>query len=68
MNPFEIEMAFEYNDPQKYLVFFETVQIAILDTNNSEQWKYSQIRAAYCAAMSGMAKRLDELEKSNADD
>lgn len=68
MNPFEIEMAFEYNDPQKYLVFFETVQIAILDTNNSEQWKYSQIRAAYCAAMSGMAKRQDELEKANADD
>ena len=52
MNPFEIEMAFEYNDPQKYQVFFETVQIAILDTNNSEQWKYSQICAAYCAAMS----------------
>lgn len=24
MNPFEIEMAFEYNDPQKYQVFFET--------------------------------------------
>ena len=68
MNPFEIEMAFEYNDPQKYLVFFETVQIAIMDTNNSERWKYSQIRAAYCAAMSGMAKRLDELEKANADD
>ena len=68
MNPFEIEMAFEYNDPQKYQVFFETVQIAILDTNNSEQWKYSQIRAAYCAAMSGMAKRLDESEKANADD
>lgn len=68
MNPFEIEMAFEYNDPQKYQVFFETVQIAILDTNNSEQWKYSQIFAAYCAAMSGMAKRLDELEKANADD
>lgn len=40
MNPFEIEMAFEYNDPQKYQVFFETVQIAILDTNNSERWKY----------------------------
>lgn len=68
MNLFEIEMAFEYNDPQKYQVFFETVQIAILDTNNSEQWKYSQIRAAYCAAMSGMAKRQDELEKANADD
>ena len=68
MNPFEIEMAFEYNDPQKYQVFFETVQTAILDTNNSEQWKYSQIRAAYCAAMSGMAKRQDELEKANADD
>ena len=68
MNPFEIEMAFEYNGPQKYQVFFETVQIAILDTNNSEQWKYSQIRAAYCAAMSGMAKRQDELEKANADD
>lgn len=34
----------------------------------SEQWKYSQICAAYCAAMSGMAKRLDELEKANADD
>lgn len=56
MNPFEIEMAFEYNDPQKYLVFFETVQIAILDTNNSERWKYDQIFAAYRAAMSGMAK------------
>ena len=68
MNSFDIEMAFEYNDPQKYQVFFETVQIAILDTNNSEQWKYSQIRAAYCAAMSGMAKRQDELEKANADD
>jgi hypothetical protein len=67
MNSFDIEMAFEYNDPQKYQVFFETVQIAILDTNNSEQWKYSQIRAAYCAAMSGMAKRLDELEKANND-
>lgn len=67
MNPFEIEMAFEYNDPQKYQVFFETVQTAILDTNNSEQWKYSQIRAAYCAAMSGIAKRLDELEKANND-
>ena len=67
MNPFEIEMAFEYNDPQKYQVFFETVQIAILDTNNREQWKYSQICAAYCAAMSGMAKRLDELEKANND-
>lgn len=65
MNPFEIEMAFEYNDPQKYQVFFETVQIAILDTNNSEQWKYSQIRAAYCAAMIGMAKRLDEEETNN---
>ena len=65
MNPFEIEMAFEYNDPQKYQVFFETVQIAILDTNNSKQWKYSQIRAAYCAAMSGMAKRLDEEETNN---
>ena len=63
MNSFDIEMAFEYNDPQKYQVFFETVQIAILDTNNSEQWKYSQIRAAYC----GMAKRLDELEKANND-
>ena len=68
MNPFEIEMAFEYNDPQKYQVFFETVQIAILDKNNSDRWKYSQIRSAYCAAMSGMAKRLDELEKANADD
>lgn len=68
MNPFDIEMAFECNDPQKYQEFFETVQIAILDTNNSEQWKYSQIRAAYCAAMSGMAKRQDELEKANADD
>lgn len=45
--------------------FFETVQIAILDTNNSEQWKYSQICAAYCAAMSGMAKRLDEEETNN---
>lgn len=67
MNSFDIEMAFEYNDPQKYQVFFETVQIAILDTNNSEQWKYSQIRAAYCAEMSGMAKRLDELEKANND-
>ena len=67
MNSFDIEMAFEYNDPQKYQVFFETVQIAILDTNNSEQWKYSQLRAAYCAAMSGMAKRLDELEKANND-
>ena len=67
MNSFDIEMAFEYNDPQKYQVFFETVQIAILDTNNSEQWKYSQIRAAYCATMSGMAKRLDELEKANND-
>lgn len=65
MNPFEIEMAFEYNDPQKYQVFFETVQTAILDTNNSEQWKYSQIRAAYRAAMSGMAKRLDEEETNN---
>lgn len=68
MKPCEIEQAFESNDPQKYQVFFETVQIAILDTNNSKQWKYSQIRAAYCAAMSGMAKRLDELEKTNADD
>lgn len=68
MNPIEIEMAFECNDPQKYQVFFETVQIAILDTNNSEQWKYSKICAAYRAAMSGMAKRLDELEKANADD
>lgn len=67
MNPFEIEMAFEYNDPQKYLVFFETVQIAILDTNNSERWKYDQICAAYRAAMRGMAKRLDELEKANND-
>lgn len=67
MNSFDIEMAFKCNDPQKYQVFFETVQIAILDAN-SEQWKYSQIRAAYWAAMSGMAKRLDELEKSNADD
>lgn len=65
MNPFEIEMAFEYNDPQKYLVFFETVQIAILDTNNSERWKYDQIFAAYCAAMRGMAKRLDESDESN---
>lgn len=68
MNHSEIEMAFEYNDPQKYQVFFEAVQIAILDTNNSERWKYDQIFAAYCAAMRGMAKRLDELEKSNADD
>lgn len=67
MNPFEIEMAFEYNDPQKYQVFFETVQIAILDTNNSERWKYDQIFAAYCAAMNGMAKRLDESEKANND-
>ena len=67
MNPFEIEMAFEYNDPQKYQVFFETVQIAILDTNNSERWKYDQICAAYCAAMRGMAKRLDESEKANND-
>ena len=65
MNPFEIEMAFEYNDPQKYQVFFKTVQIAILDTNNSEQWKYSQICAAYRAAMIGMAKRLDEEETNN---
>lgn len=65
MNPVEIEMAFEYNDPQKYQEFFETVQLAILDTNNSEQWKYSQIRAAYCAAMSGMAKRLDEEGTNN---
>lgn len=68
MKPCEIEQAFNSNDPQKYQEFFETVQIAILDTNNSEQWKYNQICAAYCAAMSGMAKRLDELEKSNADD
>ena len=67
MNSFDIEMAFEYNDPQKYLVFFETVQIAILDTNNSERWKYDQIFAAYCAAMRGMAKRLDESEKANND-
>jgi hypothetical protein len=67
MNPFEIEMAFEYNDPQKYQVFFETVQIAILDTNNSERWKYDQICAAYRAAMSGMAKRPDESEKANND-
>ena len=67
MNPFEIEMAFECNDPQKYQVFFETVQIAILDTNNSEQWKYDQICTAYRAAMSGIAKRLDELEKANTD-
>ena len=67
MNPFEIEMAFEYNDPQKYQVFFETVQIAILDTSNSERWKYDQICAAYRAAMIGMAKRLDELEKANND-
>jgi hypothetical protein len=67
VNPFEIEMAFEYNDPQKYLVFFETVQIAILDTNNSERWKYDQIFAAYCAAMRGMAKRLDESDKANND-
>lgn len=65
MKPCEIEQAFESNDPQKYQVFFETVQIAILDTNNSEQWKYSQIRAAYCAAMSGMAKRLDEEGTNN---
>ena len=68
MNPFEIEMAFEYNDPQKYQVFFETVQIAVLGTNGREQGKYRQSFAAYCAAMSGMAKRLDELEKANADD
>ena len=46
MNPFEIEMAFEYNDPQNYQVFLETVQIAILDTNNREPRKYSQICAA----------------------
>lgn len=65
MNPFEIEMAFEYNDPQKYQVFFETVQIAILDTNNNGKWKYDQICAAYRAAMSGMAKRLDEEETNN---
>ena len=65
MNSFDIEMAFEYNDPKKYQVFFEAVQIAILDTNNSEQLKYSKICAAYRAAMSGMAKRLDELEESN---
>ena len=65
MNPFEIEMAFEYNAPQKYLVFFETVQIAILDTNNSERWKYDQICDAYRAAMSGIAKRLDEEETNN---
>lgn len=65
MNPFDIEMTFEYNDPQKYQEFFETVQLAILDTNNSEQWKYSQICAAYSAAMSGMAKRLDGLEEAN---
>lgn len=68
MNSFDIEMAFEYNDPKKYQVFFEAVQIAILDTNNSEQLKHSKICAAYRAAMSGMAKRLDELEKANADD
>lgn len=68
MKPCEIEQAFESNDPQKYQVFFETVQIAILDTNSSEQWKYNQIHAAYCAAMSGMAKRLDELEKANGED
>lgn len=67
MNSFDIEMAFECNDPQKYQVFFETVQIAILDTNNNEQLKYSKICAAYHAAMSGMAKRLDELEKANND-
>lgn len=65
MNPFEIEMAFEYNDPQKYQVFFEAVQIAILDTNNSEQLKHSKICDAYRAAMSGMAKRLDESDESN---
>lgn len=65
MNPFEIEMAFEYNDPQKYQVFFETVQIAILDTSNNEQFKYSKICAAYRAAMRGMAKRLDEEETNN---
>ena len=29
------------------------------------RWKYSQICAAYCAAMSGMAKRLDEEETNN---
>lgn len=67
MNPFEIEMAFEYNDPQKYQEFFKTVQIAILDTNNNGKWKYDQICAAYRAAMSGIAKRLDELEKANND-
>lgn len=65
MNHFEIEMAFEYNDPQKYQVFFEAVQIAILDTNNNEQFKYSKICDAYRAAMSGMAKRLDEEETNN---
>ena len=63
MNPFEIEMAFEYDDPKKYQVFFETVQIAILDTNNRERWKYDQICAAYRAAMSGMEKRLDKSEE-----
>lgn len=68
MNSFDIEMAFEYNDPKKYQMFFEAVQIAILDTNNSEQLKHSKICAAYRAAISGMAKRLDELEKANADD
>jgi hypothetical protein len=67
MNPFEIEMAFEYNDPQKYQVFFEAVQIAILDTNNNEQLKHSKICDAYRAAMRGMAKRLDESEKANND-
>lgn len=65
MKPCEIEQAFESNDPQKYQVFFETVQIAILDTNSSEQWKYNQIHAAYCAATSGMAKRLDEEETND---
>lgn len=65
MKPCEIEQAFESNDPQKYQEFFETVQSAILDTNNSKQWKYNQIHAAYCSAMSGMAKRLDEEETNN---
>jgi hypothetical protein len=67
LKPCEIEQAFESNDPQKYQEFFETVQIAILDTNSSEQWKYSKICDAYRAAMSGMAKRLDESEKANND-
>lgn len=27
MNPFEIEMAFEYNDPQKYQVFLKPCRL-----------------------------------------